>query len=116
MQYIDLKISALSAGENLLSSELDSENEYFERLDYFVTYAQQDIRLIQGKDSLSPALYHFERNYGLAPYNTLLLGFELGEQGAHRDLIIDDKVLGIGRVKFFFDDSDISNSPKLKCI
>ena len=88
--------------------------EYFERLDYFVTYANQDIFMVQGQDTLLPKLYHFERNYGLAPKNTLLLGFDQGEKEQDRTVYIDDQILGVGRVKFLFKNTDIKSTPTLK--
>jgi len=116
LQYVDLNIGPLSKSGNALSGDLKSEEEYFERLDYFVTYAQQDIFLVQGKDTLLPKLYHFERNYGLAPKNTLLLGFQNGSTEADRYLYIDDQILGVGRVKFLFENSRIKSTPTLKRI
>lgn len=114
LQYIDMDIGPLTNEGNILSSGLESEEEYFERLDYFVTYANQDIFIVQGRDTLMPKLYHFERNYGLAPKNTLLLGFENGEQEKDINLYIDDQVLGVGRVKFLFKNEDIKSTPTLK--
>ena len=114
MQYIDLDIGPMDKTGNVLSANTLSEDEYFERLDYFVTYANYDIFMIQGQDTLHPQLYHFERNYGLAPKNTLLLGFGLGDENSDRDLVIDDQVLGVGRVHFLFREEDIKSTPKLK--
>lgn len=116
LQYVDLNIGTLSKTGNALSGEVESEDEYFQRLDYFVTYAQQDIFMVQGKDTLYPKLYHFERNYGLAPKNTLLLGFENGSSETDRYVFIDDKILGVGRVKFLFENEAIKSTPTLKRI
>lgn len=114
LQYVDMTIGPLSGSGDALSSGIESNDEYFERLDYFVTYANQDIFMVQGQDTLYPKLYHFERNYGLAPKNTLLLGFAQGEENKDRYVYIDDKILGVGRVKFLFEDKHIKNTPILK--
>ena len=114
LQYVDINIGPLSHQGNALSAEIETEEEYFERLDYFVTYANQDIFMVQGQDTLMPKLYHFERNYGLAPKNTLLLGFDQGEQNKDRYVYIDDQVLDVGRVKFLFENKDILSTPTLK--
>lgn len=116
LQYIDLTIGTNAGQGNALSGGIQNEDEYYQRLDYFVTYANQDIYLIQGQDTLWPQLYHFERNYGLAPSNTLLLGFEKGNSEEDRNLIIDDQVLGVGRVKFLFEKENINSTPNLKTI
>jgi len=113
LQYIDLTIGPLSHEGDVLSSGIQSDEEYFERLDYFVTYANQDIFMVQGKDTLLPRLYHFERNYGLAPKNTLLLGFDQGEKNQDRHFYIDDQILGVGRVKFLFQEKNIQSTPTL---
>jgi len=116
MQYLDLKIKSAAENTDALSGAIKSQDDYYERLDYFVTYAYQDIQLVQGEDTLSPLIYHFERTYGLTPYNTILLGFEKTESPGDRTLIIDDQVLGIGRVKFVFDEEKINETPTLKRI
>lgn len=114
LQYVDLNIGPLNTNGNALSGGIQNNDEYFERLDYFVTYANQDIFMVQGRDTLLPKLYHFERNYGLAPKNTLLLGFEQGEKEHDRTVYIDDQILGVGRVKFLFKHTDIQSTPTLK--
>lgn len=114
LQYVDLNIGPLSYSGNALSGGIQNEEEYFERLDYFVTYGNQDIFMVQGSDTLLPRLYHFERNYGLAPKNTLLLGFDAGEDKKDRELYIDDQILGVGRVKFLFTNQNIQSTPTLK--
>ena len=116
LQYVDMNIGPLKQKGNALSAGLSSEEEYFERLDYFVTYAQQDIFMVQGQDTLYPKLYHFERNYGLAPKNTLLLGFEQVQQSGDRTVYIDDQILGVGRIKFLFEEEQINSTPTLKRI
>lgn len=116
LQYVDLNIGPLAQQGNALSAGTESQEEYFERLDYFVTYAQQDIFMVQGADTLYPKLYHFERNYGLAPKNTLLLGFDQGAEAEDRQVYIDDQILGVGRVKFSFENSKINSTPTLKRI
>lgn len=116
LQYVDLTIGPLKSQGNALSGGIENEDEYFERLDYFVTYANQDIFLVQGQDTLLPKLYHFERTYGLAPKNTLLLGFDTGKEDTDRNIIIDDQILGVGRVKFLFENEHIKSTPTLKRI
>ncbi|NOQ74894.1 MAG: hypothetical protein GQ574_22965 [Crocinitomix sp.] len=114
LQYVDLNIGPLTTQGNALSAGIQDNEEYFERLDYFVTYANQDIFMVQGQDTLLPKLYHFERNYGLAPKNSLLLGFDQGEKEQDRAVYIDDQVLSVGRVKFLFKNTDIQSTPTLK--
>jgi len=113
LQYIDLSIKSLSTRGNALSGSIDNQEDYYERLDYFVTYMQYDISLVDNTDTLSPVLFHFERNYGLTPYSTIILAFEKGKSKGDRTLMINDQVLGIGRVNFYFKETDILAVPKL---
>lgn len=113
LQYVDLSIRPISSQGNALSGNIEKQEEYYERLDYFVTYMQYDISLIQNADTLSPVLFHFERNYGLTPYSTVILAFETGMDKGDKTLMINDQVLGIGRVNFYFKETDILAVPKL---
>ena len=61
LQYYNIKIQSLK-GEDVLKSGIQEEKEYYNRLNYLSTFLKQDLYIIQGKDTLSPALYQFERN------------------------------------------------------
>lgn len=116
LQYLDLKIKSEEGNLDALSGGMETQDDYYQRLDYFITYAYQDIQLVQGQDTLRPVIYHFERTYGLTPYNTILLGFEETGIASDRTLIIDDQVLGVGRIKFVFEEEKITETPTLKRI
>ncbi len=114
MQYYTLKITS-KEGKEFLKTGISSEEEYYGRLQYFVSAMQDDLALIEGKDTLPCLLYHFERNYGLAPYNNIVLGFKTGNEGKAEDktLIYEDQVLGLGPVRLTINGKDISNTPNL---
>ncbi len=107
-------------GENdILKSHLQSQAEYYERLNYFSNFIQKDLYLISGSDTIDCAYTYFERNFGLSNRNTLLLGFKKGNYnggvgGGDFTLIYDDQVLGLGPVQFKFGLGDISNIPVLE--
>jgi hypothetical protein len=113
-QYYTVKIKAKNDNE-VLKAGISNENEYFERLEYFTENAQNDIFLIDGKDTLSSVLYHFERNYGLSPLNTIILAFENKFPDKIRDrvLVYDDVVLGTGKVSLAIKSEDIKRVPHL---
>lgn len=113
LQYYVLKIQSKTANE-MLETGIDNEEEYFERLYYFTSLAQIDISLVQGTDTLPTVLYHFERNYGLAPYNNMVLAFEENNIPADRQLIFNDQVLGLGPVKLMISQQAINRLPELK--
>lgn len=116
-QYYTLKIETQKYDE-LLKAGADSEREYYQHLEYFVSMMQDDLVLIDGNDTLPCVLYHFEQNYHLAPFNNILLAFEKKDQEAlqagDKTLLYDDFILGTGTVKMTIKGSAIDNVPKLK--
>lgn len=95
------------------------EGEYEEdcamRLEYFVTYAQDDIHLVRGTDTLSCVQYTYERTYGLSPDLTIVVGFEAdsSQSVAERTFVFNDNVLGVGPVKLTIDKNAFQNIPVL---
>ena len=116
MQYFTLTITSKDRKE-ILASHAASESEYYDRLQYLVADAQNDISLIQGKDTLPCKLYHFERDYGISPNAKLLLGFESAKGDQEKEnkvLLFDEKILGGGRIFMAINASDINKLPQLK--
>ena len=116
MQYYTLKIKS-NTSNDLMKTGISSEDEYYQRLEYFMSPAQDDISLIDGRDTLPCLLYHFERNYGLAPFNNIVLGFAKTEdkkEQKDKTLIYDDQVLGTGKIQITIKGNDIEQLPLLK--
>ena len=117
MQYYTFTIKTES-GQELMREGISAENEYYERLDYIVSYMQNDISLIDGKDTLPCALFHYERNYNIAPQNNFVLGFEIpkAEENTVTDktLVFNDQILGIGKLMLTINSNAIKNIPQLK--
>lgn len=119
MQYFTFRIKTSQGNMSPLKYNLSAQEEYFGRVEYFSFRMQQDIKLIDGKDTLNCALHHFERDYELTPANTFVLGFELPagqEKNETRDkiFIYNDRVLGAGTIKIGINKRDINNIPTLK--
>jgi len=114
MQYYTLKIKAKGSNE-LLGANAGSEQEYYGRLEYFMSAMSSDLSLIDGKDTLPCLLYHYERNYGLAPYSSFVLGFDQGKAPAEdKVLVYDDHVLGSGKVMIKIKAEDIKQVPAIR--
>lgn len=114
MQYYTLKIKAKSSNE-LLGANAGSEQEYYGRLEYFMSAMSSDLQLIDGKDTLPCLLYHYERNYGLAPYSSFVLGFDQGKTPAEdKVMVYDDHVLGSGKVMIKIKAEDIKQVPAIR--
>ena len=124
-QYFTFRIVSEKKTDELLKVNLKSENEYYARLEYFSFNMQNDIKLIEGTDTLNCVLFHFERIYGLAPYATFVLGFPLTatEQKAQdkkrermyidKTILYNDKVFGAGNVYITIKAENLNSIPEL---
>jgi len=92
-----------------------SEADAYARTQYLSYDFEQDIALVSGSDTIFPAVFHFERTYGVTPFADFMLGFEANvKAGSDFQLLIDDKVFDTGVLKFTYNDKDIQNLPPLK--
>lgn len=116
MQYFVLKIGTSDASNDMLSFGIAGRQDYYNRIEYFSTAAQHDIYLVDDGDTISCGLYHFERTYGVSPFNNLILGFE--KRSDHctnsRQLHFNDQVLGNGMLIFSFSSQALNTIPQLK--
>ncbi|OFY82859.1 MAG: hypothetical protein A3F72_01875 [Bacteroidetes bacterium RIFCSPLOWO2_12_FULL_35_15] len=114
-QYYTFRLKS-SKDNEFFRTGMNSENEYYERLEYFVTNAQDDIYLIDGTDTLTCELYHFERNYGISPYSNIVLAFKQKNETEvkGKTFIYDDKILGVGKIALKINAKDIIDLPKLE--
>ncbi len=118
IQYYDLKILLNEKEGELLKYNLSSNDEYEKRIKYFAYEMQNDIELVEGNDTLPCILYHFERTYDVAPYCTVLVGFNKkeGDSEKQRTFLFHDKTFNKGLLKFTFKENRLKNLPKLETI
>jgi hypothetical protein len=126
LQYYTFKIEDNQDNSELLMAGISSKDEYYERIQYFSFSMQQDLKLIDGEDTLACVLFHFERNYGLSSEATFSLGFPLTkieqeEKNSNKDvmntskvLIYDDKALGVGKIYVKIDQKNLNKLPEIK--
>jgi hypothetical protein len=114
-QYFTLRLSSKDKQLKIMDIGNQTDQDYYNKVNYFSFGMQEDIYLVEDKDTLECKLFHFERNYDLAPYIDFLLAFTGPRSGVIRDkeLVFEDKYLGIGPVKFIIDKSTLSNLPHL---
>jgi hypothetical protein len=112
LQYYTFSVSSENE-KDLLKADITIENEYYSRLEYFTSYAQDDISLVENGDTLACVLYHFERNYALSPKVDLVLGFEKTKSFSTSDkqFIFHDRILGIGPIQLTIEVSSINHLP-----
>jgi hypothetical protein len=118
MQYFDLKIALTTAEGELLKYKLGSSSEYDQRVKYFAFAMQNDIKMVEGGDTMPCSLFHFERTYDVAPYSKFLLGFMPDKEKSleEKTLLFYDRTFGKGMIKFTFKNKQIENIPKLKTV
>lgn len=75
-------------GHGVLGDSRQPDQAYFSRLEYFTSYAQYDMKLIQGTDTLLCSNYHFERFYDAAPFNTVISSFTAENFALDKDFIV----------------------------
>ena len=102
-------------GEQALFGNYHSE-DFNANLNYMIQGAQQDFLFINGKDTLRPMVYHFERNVNLVKYSMINLGFELEKNTDYKGgtLVYNDNIFGVGKINLGFPALNSKTMPKLK--
>ncbi len=113
-QFFDIHISSNLVAD-FLRARLSSQEEYYQRVAYFSTFAQDDFKLVEGQDTLACIMYHFERNYGIRPFQTILLGFKNtpGSQDKDKEVLYEDRILGLNTVNLRIESKNLNNIPQL---
>jgi hypothetical protein len=115
--WFNLSLSCTDKPISILRLGIKSQEEYDERLSYYLNRAMEDVRLIYGKDTLSPASYLFENNYNLTPQETMVLGFDLPNKTSYpvKDMRLSyyDRIFDNGLVNMTFFFNSIENIPNL---
>jgi hypothetical protein len=114
LEYFSLHYSLSDTSGDLLKKDITTPEEYYERVNYMSYGMQNDIRLVEGTDTLSCRLYNFVRSYGLSPAADIVLAFESSASHSGKTLLIDDNVFGAGMIKIKFEQEDIENIPVLR--
>lgn len=113
-----LQLTGKERGE-FLGVAIQEAPEYYERIQYYTDLVVADLALVVAQDTIPCAISLFERTYGAAPFDNLLIGFSglpaSVLQGAAGDieLIHTDRVLGIGTLSFKFNALDLQDQPIL---
>lgn len=100
-----------------LKIDVQSLDEYNQRLNYYLNQAQGDIEIEYGGAVLYPISYLFETNYGLTPHETMVVGFALPNEATDikHDVVFKfhDKIFKNGIIKTSIALSDIKKIPQL---
>ncbi len=116
MDYYTFRIESKVTNE-LANAGTASQDQYSAKLQYFAGEMQNDISLVDGKDTLPCSLFHYERNFGVSAHNNFILVFETGPQNKaanNKTLVFNDRVLGIGPLNLSIKGKNIDHIPQLK--
>lgn len=116
LQYYNLKLGFTGNEEmDITKYNVTTDQELQERLYYLSFHLKNDIRLIQGTDTLAPVLYHFERSFDLSNHRTFVLAFEETDKTYDNDktFYMDTPILETGPLKIKIDKKSIKNVPNL---
>jgi hypothetical protein len=80
---------------------------------YYDQQAIMDISLMSGEKELKPSTYVFENNYDLSPYNTIVIGFEVGELNQDLTLNFNDRYTQTPAIRASYSKEQLSSLPKL---
>jgi hypothetical protein len=116
-QYYRLRIGMADGSADIMQGDRKDQKRYEQKVEYFSFSIQNDLKLLEGKDTLACKLHHFEQSYGLAPYNTIIAVFDEKDGDARtysgdRVFIYEDKMLGCGAVILTINGNSIGSIPK----
>lgn len=115
MQYYTLSYSLVNSRKDILKAGLNAKEDYYERVNYFSFGLQNDIYLVDGRDTMDCKLFNYVRSYGLSPKADFIMAFETNKDQTPHDklIVIEDKIYGGGIIKLKIEKDDINNVPEL---
>lgn len=118
LHYFTFRLSNKKEHAELLKYDIKSEQEYTDRILYYMNKCQTDFTLIEDGDTLIMPFVNFERTFDLAPVITITVVFERKKNTNfnHLDFVFDDKIFNNGKIKFEMEPEIISvfNNPDIK--
>lgn len=114
LHYIDLELSHKKFPE-YLKIDLQNNEEYYHRLKYYSFEIQNDVNLIDGKDTLKCVFSHFERTYGITPYVKIVMAFEKqNETSSHLIFSYHDQIFDNGIINIPINEKALKEASKIK--
>jgi hypothetical protein len=115
MQYYTMQYALVKSGKDILKVHLDNTNDYYARTNYFSFNLQQDIYLVEGKDTMACKLFNYINSYGLSPKADFVMAFDKSKHKEQEDkmLVLEDKVYGGGIIKLKIEKESIQQIPEL---
>jgi len=114
--HFQVKFQALQEHDVLLAGGAGTA-EYYRRQQYFMEGVADDLWLIADGDTLPCAIAHFERTYGAAPFNNLMVSFVGGPEAKPAQelrLFYEDNAFGEGLLELHVSRRALAAIPSLK--
>ncbi len=115
LQYFDIRIRVNDFNQEFIKYDLQSPQQFEERVKYCAFDMQNDITLIDGKDTLACVLFHFERTFNTTPFGHFILGFPTVKKKniEAKTICFNDRLFNNGLIKFTYSPRIISKEPIL---
>lgn len=99
--------------KNLLKKDIEDNKFYDERLMYLLGDIKDDFSLLNGTDTISCSIHHFERGYGINPSLNITLAFNKPSKMNDFTFIYNDRLFGAGKLKFHYFSEEINKDFEL---
>lgn len=115
MSYFNFRIEVKNNKGELLKYQLSSPGQYEDRVKYFSFEMEKDICLVQGRDTVFPGLFQFERIFEVAPYANVMFAFDNKKFNKDEEftIVYNDKVFEKGFIKFNYKNKQLINLPNI---
>lgn len=109
-----IQVTADTQNVDMLTHNLSSEDQYNNRLHYFETGMQHDIKLICGHDTAKANFFLYEKEGDPESCSSFLISFPAPpDENEDRTFVFDDRILKTGKLTFTITGSAIVNTPAL---
>lgn len=116
-QFFLLRIGTKDNNSDPLRINLQNEDQYQQRISYLISSVKDDVKLIDGKDTLNCKMHHYERSYHLSNFHNILLLFdnpvEQNVEIKDKTIIFNERMLETGILKFKISHNAIQSIPAI---
>lgn len=110
--FFIINVSKNDLGGSVID-DIQKKQKAGEMIMYYQSLAANDISLFCDEQQFFPATYHYEDNYGLAPYNTIVVGFQLPELQSGLKLVFNDRYNDNPYIQATYSKKTLKNLPTL---
>lgn len=110
--FFIINVSKNDLGGSVID-DIQKKQKAGEMIMYYQSLAANDISLFCGDEQIFPVTYHYEDNYGLAPHNTIVVGFQLPEFQSDLKLVFNDRYNDNPYIQATYSKETLKNLPTL---